>query len=76
MMARYSIRRDPYWTTAKYPGKDMHGAPVAKGDRIWVYPAHGSNSARILTGAAAEQAALDFQAALDDERINETLHVM
>lgn len=56
---------DPYWTTAKFHGRDVDGNPVRKGDRIFYYPSTRS----VLTGAKAEQAARDFSAAVDDERM-------
>lgn len=60
--SRYS--QDPYWMTAKYAGKDKDGTPFKKGDRVFYYP----KGKVILAGKAAEQAAAEFQAAVDDER--------
>jgi hypothetical protein len=60
-MPRYS--RDPYWTTARFSGKDAHGRPVKKGDRIFYYPA----TRTILTGEEADQASREFSAAIADE---------
>jgi hypothetical protein len=57
--------RDPYWTTARFDGRDADGNTVRKGDRIFYYPATRS----VLTGAKAEQAARDSSAAVDDERM-------
>jgi hypothetical protein len=56
--------RDPYWMTAKYAGKAQDGTPFKKGDKVFYYPA----TKTILAGAAADKAARDFQAAVDDER--------
>ena len=59
--ARYS--RDPYWMTAKYPGKDKNGKPFRAGERVFYYPL----TKTVLTGAEAEAAARDFDAARFDE---------
>jgi len=61
--ARYAAGRDPFWMNAKFPGKDKNGVPFKKGDRVFYYPA----TKTILTGDAAEKAALQFQGAVDDE---------
>lgn len=60
-MNRYS--GDPYWTTAKWDGQDKEGNPVKRGTPIFYYP----RTKTVLQGAAAEQAARDFQAAAQDE---------
>jgi hypothetical protein len=54
---------DPYWTTAKFDSTDANGKPVKKGDRIFYYPA----TRAVYTGAAAEKAAAEFQANVQDE---------
>ena len=59
--ARYS--RDPYWMTAKYPGKDKNGKPFRAGERVFYYPL----TKTVLTGAEAEAAARDFAAHAFDE---------
>lgn len=60
-MAYY--KGDPRWMTAKYPGVDRDGNQVRAGDRIFYYP----KGRVVLTGAAAEQASRDFDAAAADE---------
>jgi len=55
--------RDPYWTTAKFNSTDANGRPIKKGDRIFYYPA----SRTVLTGADADQASAEFNAAKMDE---------
>lgn len=60
-MKRYS--GDPYWTTARFNGKDQKGNPVRKGDRIFYYP----RTRTVCTGQDAEQASADFHAAAQDE---------
>lgn len=57
------MKGDPYWTTAKFAGRDRDGNQVRKGDRIFYYP----NGRIVLTGAAAEAASADFAAAVQDE---------
>lgn len=57
------MRNDPYWTVARFAGVDMKGTPFAKGARLFWYP----SSRRALTGAAADQASRDFDAACSDE---------
>jgi hypothetical protein len=59
--ARY--RNDPYWMTAKYPGKDKNGKPFRAGERVFYYPI----GKVILTGKEAEAASQDFDAARFDE---------
>jgi len=60
-MQRYS--GDPYWTTAKWDGKDYKGDKVSKGTRIFYYP----RTRTVMQGHDAEQAARDFNAAAQDE---------
>jgi hypothetical protein len=62
-MSRNSRGRDPYWTTARFDSSDADGNAVKKGDRIFYYP----DSKTVLTGAAAEKAAAEFNAAKQDE---------
>lgn len=59
--ARYS--KDPYWMVAKYPGKDADGKPFRKGERVFYYPL----TKTILTGAKADRASAEFDAASFDE---------
>lgn len=59
------MRGDPYWTTARFNGRDADGNQVRTGDRIFYYPL----TRTVLTGAKAEQAAREFAAAADDERM-------
>lgn len=54
---------DPYWMTANFPSKDSKGRPVRKGDRVFYYP----RTRTMLSGAEAEEAARDFDAARADE---------
>lgn len=54
---------DPYWMTAKYPGKDQDGKPFKKGDKVFYYP----RTKTILTGDKAEKAAREFGAMAADE---------
>jgi DNA-binding ferritin-like protein len=61
--AKTAAYGDPYWMTAKYPGKDHKGNPFKKGDRVFYYP----RTKTILTGPEAEQASRDFDAARFDE---------
>lgn len=60
-MATYSS--DPRWIVARYAGTDVKGNKFAKGDRVFFYP----NGKRIYAGAAADDAARDFEAARSDE---------
>lgn len=60
-MASYS--GDPRWMDARFPSKDASGNPVKKGDRIFYYP----RTKTVLTGAAAEKASAEFEAARFDE---------
>lgn len=60
---RRSYPRDPYWLTAKYPGKDAKGKPFKKGERVFYYP----NTKTFLTGKDAEKASKEFEAAKADE---------
>ena len=62
-MSRDSRGRDPHWTTARFNSTDANGNPVKKGDRIFYYP----NGRQVLTGAAAEKAAAEFEGAKHDE---------
>jgi hypothetical protein len=54
---------DPYWMTAKYPGKDKDGKPFKKGEKVFYYP----RTKTILTGPEAEKAAREFASAASDE---------
>jgi DNA-binding ferritin-like protein len=54
---------DPYWMTAKFPGKDSKGRPVRKGDKVFYYP----RTKTMLTGEEAEKASREFDAAVFDE---------
>lgn len=56
---------DPYWLTAKYPGKDKNGKPFKKGEKVFYYP----KTKTILTGPEAEKAAKDFDSASFDEDV-------
>lgn len=60
-MATY--RNDPYWTTARFEGKDADGNPVAKGTKIFYFP----KGKKVYQGEKAEQAAREFSAAAQDE---------
>lgn len=60
---RRAYPRDPFWIKAKYPGKDINGKPFKKGDRVFYYP----NTKTFLTGADAEKASREFEAAKADE---------
>lgn len=55
--------RDPYWTTARFDGKDANGQPVKKGARIFYFP----NGRQVFQGEAAEREARSFEAARQDE---------
>ena len=57
-----SYKSDPRWIVAKFDSMS-NGTMVRKGTKCWYYPA----TKTILTGEAAEQAALDFYAARSDE---------
>lgn len=59
------MRDDPRWMTAQVDGTDHHGNAIRRGDRVFYYP----RTRTLLTGARAEQAARDFAAAVDDERM-------
>ncbi len=54
---------DPYWMTARFPGKDSKGRPVRKGDKVFYYP----RTRTMLTGEEAERASREFDAAVFDE---------
>ena len=56
-------RNDPYWMTARYPGRDHNGKPFRKGDRVFYYPL----TKTILTGPEAEAASRDFESHAFDE---------
>ena len=58
-----SYSGDPRWITAKHDGVDKKGTPIKRGDRVFYYP----NSNTIFAGEAAEAAARDFQAAVQDD---------
>ncbi|MHC2251012.1 hypothetical protein ACVILK_000704 [Bradyrhizobium embrapense] len=60
-MARYG--GDPRWIITKFPANDRNGRFIPVGTRAFYYPA----SKRMLTGAEAEQASRDFEAARFDE---------
>ncbi|MCP1852819.1 MULTISPECIES: hypothetical protein [unclassified Bradyrhizobium] len=60
-MARYG--GDPRWIITKYPANDRNGHFIPVGTRAFYYPV----SKRMLTGAEAEQASRDFEAARFDE---------
>ena len=61
--------RDPYWLSARFAGACAKtGRPFAKGDRIFYYP----SERKAYAHEAAEQAARDFEAAMQDERFLET----
>jgi hypothetical protein len=56
--------RDPYWTTAKFPGVCAKtGEPIKVGERIFYYP----RTRKVFAGEAAEAAARDFEACRFDE---------
>lgn len=55
---------DPRWIKTKYPATDSKGHTIPVGTRAFYYP----TSRRMLTGAEAEQASRDFEAARFDER--------
>jgi DNA-binding ferritin-like protein len=61
--AKTAAYGDPYWMTAKYPGRDNKGNPFKKGERVFYYP----RTKTILTGPEAEKASLEFAAAKFDE---------
>lgn len=55
---------DPYWMTAKFPGKCAKtGEPFKCGERVFYYP----RERKAYAGKAAEQAAADFAACAQDE---------
>lgn len=54
---------DPYWTVARWDGKDHKGEPVAKGTPIFYYP----RTKKVMQGEDAKRAAAEFQAAAFDE---------
>ena len=54
---------DPYWMTAKYPGRDKNGTPFPKGTKVFYYP----STKTFLIGREAEEAARDFQSHKQDE---------
>ena len=58
-----AAKGDPYWMTAKYPGRDRNGKSFNKGDQVFYYP----RTKTILSGEEAAQAARDFEAARFDE---------
>lgn len=60
-MARYG--NDPRWIITKYPGNDSRGFHVPVGTRVFYYPL----TRRMLTGAEAEKASREFEAARFDE---------
>lgn len=62
-MSRYHQSGDPYWMTARFPGKCAKtGEPFAKGARVFRY-----KSGECYAGAAAAAAAADFKSCADDE---------
>jgi hypothetical protein len=63
MAKRYA--GDPYWTTARFDSTDQDGQPVKRGDRIFYYP----RTKTVLTGAKAETASREFEAAAEDEEL-------
>ena len=55
---------DPYWMTAKYPGKAKDGTPIKKGDKVFYYP----RTKTMLVGPEAEKASREFGAmSFDDD---------
>lgn len=60
---RQAAYGDPYWLTAKYPGRAKDGTPVKKGDKVLYWP----RTKEMLVGPKAEQAWRDFQAQVSDE---------
>lgn len=50
---------DPYWTTARFDGKDAHGNPVKKGTRIFYFP----TGRRVFQGTDAERESRSCEAA-------------
>ena len=54
---------DPYWTTARFDGKDKSGNAVKKGTPIFYYP----RTKTVLQGEAAEAASREFEAMRFDE---------
>lgn len=63
MARQRSECRDPYWTVARWDGKDAEGRPVKKGTRIFYFP----NGRQVFQGEAAEREARSFEAARQDE---------
>ena len=64
-----STRRypDPHWITVRWDCScSTCGNPVRKGEQGWYYPA--SRSVLCSRADCGQQAALDFRAAVDDER--------
>jgi len=62
--SRYgSYSGDPRWMAAKYAGVDSEGKPFKKGDEILYWP----RTKKVMTGAKADQAWLDFLSAKGDE---------
>lgn len=60
-MARFG--NDPRWIVTKFPASDRTGLFIPVGTRAFYFP----QSRRMLTGAEAEQASRDFEAARFDE---------
>lgn len=63
VLQRQAAYGDPYWMTAKYPGKDKNGKPFKKGEKVFYYP----RTKTILTGPEAEKASREFGAMAFDE---------
>lgn len=59
-----AAKGDPYWMTAKYPGKAKDGTAIRKGDKVFYYPL----TKVMLVGRDAEKASREFDAEADDER--------
>jgi hypothetical protein len=60
---RQAAYGDPYWMTAKYPGKTKDGTPVKRGDKVLYWP----RTKTLMVGPEAEQAWRDFKAEVADE---------
>jgi hypothetical protein len=60
---REAAHGDPYWFTAKYPGKTVDGVSFGKGDKVLYWP----RTKQFMVGDKAEQAWRDFQAQVADE---------
>lgn len=58
-----ALGRDPRWIITKFPANDSRGHLIPIGTRAFYYP----QTRRMLTGAEAEQASRDFEAARYDE---------